>query len=164
MIKKPKISLIAALSTNRVIGRDNKLPWYLPTDMKYFKKITSGKPVIMGRKTYDSIGRPLPKRKNIVITGSPWKINSDSVLAVETIFKALSEAKKDSPEEIFFIGGGEIYKQTIDLADKLYLTVVEIQIEGDAFFPDYSNFGHISWQEKHHENGLDFCFLQIERS
>jgi dihydrofolate reductase len=164
MNKKPIISLIAALSTNRVIGKENKLPWNLPTDMKYFKKVTSGKPVIMGRKTFDSIGRPLPNRRNIVVTGNPQKIKNKEVRVVKTISKAFLEAEKDSPEEIFIIGGGQIYQQTIDLADKLYLTVVETLIQGDTFFPEYSHFGQVVWEEKHHENGLDFSFLEIERS
>ncbi|HUN00287.1 MAG: dihydrofolate reductase [Halothiobacillus sp. 20-53-49] len=131
-----KIGLVAALSRNQVIGRDNALPWHLPADLKRFKAITLGKPIIMGRKTYDSIGRPLPGRHNIVITRNP-EFTADGVTVVESLDAAL-DAANHAPE-VMVIGGANIYYQFLPRADWLYLTVVHTQIDdGDAFFPAYN--------------------------
>jgi dihydrofolate reductase len=134
-----KISLIVAVSRNGAIGLNNQLPWYLPEDLKYFKSVTMGKPLIMGRKTFDSIGRPLPGRANIVLTRDPqW--TSDGVKVVQSVEQALVAGEiaceAADVDEIMVIGGEQIYRMTIDLADRIYLTQVDTDVEGDAFFPD----------------------------
>ena len=134
-----KISLIVAVSRNGAIGLNNQLPWYLPEDLKYFKSVTMGKPLIMGRKTFDSIGRPLPGRANIVLTRDPqW--TSDGVEVVQSVEQALVAGEiaceAADVDEIMVIGGEQIYRMTIDLADRIYLTQVDTDVEGDAFFPD----------------------------
>ena len=131
-----KISLIVAVSRNGAIGLNNQLPWYLPEDLKYFKSVTMGKPLIMGRKTFDSIGRPLPGRANIVLTRDPqW--TSDGVEVVQSVEQALVAAEiaceAADVDEIMVIGGEQIYRMTIDLADRIYLTQVDADVEGDAF-------------------------------
>ncbi len=129
------LSLIVAMSQNNVIGDKNKLLWNLKEDLRRFKEITTGHPIIMGRKTYESIGKPLPNRKNIIITRSD--INIDGCIVAHSIEEAVNMFPND--EEIFIIGGAEIYKQTIGKVDKMYLTVILEDYEGDAFFP-YINF------------------------
>ena len=134
-----KISLIVAVSRNGAIGLNNQLPWYLPEDLKYFKSVTMGKPLIMGRKTFDSIGRPLPGRANIVLTRDPqW--TSDGVEVVQSVEQALVageiSCEAADVDEIMVIGGEQIYRMTLDLADRIYLTQVDADVEGDAFFPD----------------------------
>jgi dihydrofolate reductase len=127
------VSLIVAVSENGVIGVDNKLPWYIPDDLKRFKRLTSGNVVIMGRKTYESIGKPLPNRLNIVISRNGDLI-IDGCLVVNSVEKAIQKAGSD--KEIFIIGGGEIYRKSIIFADKIYLTKVHTVIEGDTTFPE----------------------------
>lgn len=133
------IALIAAVSENGVIGVDGEMPWRLSEDLKWFKKNTLAKPVIMGRKTYQSIGKPLPGRTNIIITRDE-DFAADDVLIVRTIESAIETGKrvaiKDNVEEICIIGGGEIYAQTLSLASRLYLTRVMSRLEGDTYFPD----------------------------
>jgi dihydrofolate reductase len=128
------LSLIVAMSQNRVIGIDNKLPWHLPEDLKRFRKITSGHPVIMGRKTYESIGRLLPQRENIIITRQKDYQVQGATMA-HSLESALAKFK-NSEEEVFIIGGGEIFTQAWSMANKIYLTLVESEVEGDAYFPD----------------------------
>ena len=127
------ISIIVAVSENGVIGKDNQLIWRLPDDLKRFKKLTTGHPIIMGRKTFDSIGKPLPGRTSIVITRNQ-DFFMDGIIAVHSLEKALEEAKKLDTDEVFVIGGGEIYKQALSVADRLYITEVNTVIEGDTFF------------------------------
>lgn len=128
-----KISLIAAISEDYVLGRDNTLPWHLPDDLKRFKAITSGHTVIMGRKTFESIGsRPLPKRRNIVLSRTPLTL-PEGAEWFAGIADALESCKHE--DETFIVGGGEIYRQTIDIAHKIYLTKVHTQMEGDTWFP-----------------------------
>ena len=131
------ISLIAAVAGNNVIGKNNDLPWNLPADMKYFRDTTMGHCVIMGRKNYDSIPlkyRPLEGRTNIVVTRQK-NFTAENCIVVNSVEDALSEAKKKNETEVFIIGGADIYKQTIDVADKLYVTHINHAFEGDAFFP-----------------------------
>lgn len=131
------ISLIAAVAENNVIGKDNNLPWHLPTDMKYFRDTTMGHCVIMGRKNYDSIPlkyRPLDGRTNIVVTRQK-DFKAEGCIVVNSVEGALSECRKKNETEVFIIGGADIYKQTIDAADKLYYTKIHHTFEGDAFFP-----------------------------
>ncbi len=126
------------MSRNRVIGADNRLLWHIPEDFKHFKTTTMGKPVIMGRKTYESIGRPLPGRANIVISRNPDAVEGD-VFAVATLDDAVERAKKiaaaDGVDEIFIIGGGQIYQEAMPLLDRIYLTVIDRDYEGDTLFP-----------------------------
>jgi dihydrofolate reductase len=129
------ISLIAAASENNVIGKDNKLPWYLPMDMKYFKNITWAMPVVMGRKSFDALGKPLTGRTNIVITRNKnWQ--ADGVQTAQTIDQAIILASRTDAKEIFIIGGGEIFQAALPSADRIYLTRVHENFEGDAFFPE----------------------------
>lgn len=131
------MSLIVAMTENRVIGVENRLPWNIPEDLKRFKKITSGHPIIMGRKTYESIGRPLPGRTNIVITRQK-DYRAEGVIACSSLREALDWANRaPGSDEIFVIGGGEIFKQALPLTDRIYLTIVEWPFEGDAYFPDF---------------------------
>ena len=165
-----KFALIVAMSENRTIGINNKLPWYLPNDLKYFKQVTMGKPIIMGRKTFDSIGKPLPGRTNIVITRDP-DYQADGVQVVNGIEQALSVAEDISlingHEEVMVIGGAEIYGITLPKADRLYITHVDATVEGDAFFPEV-DWSH--WQEQASEafaaegpNPYDYRFVVYDR-
>ncbi|MFZ1750612.1 MAG: dihydrofolate reductase [Saprospiraceae bacterium] len=128
------ISCIVATAHDGVIGKDNDIPWYLPADLQYFKKKTLGHTVIMGRNCYASIGRPLPKRTNIIITRDPYFISSNCLIA-RSIPEALHLAHESGEKEVFIIGGGQIYEQTADIWDKLYLTEVDLKVDGDVFFP-----------------------------
>lgn len=135
-----KLSIIVAAARNGVIGKNNQLPWHLPQDLKYFRAMTTGKPVIMGRKTFESIGKPLPNRTNIVITRNPnWE--HDGVLVASDLNGAVEKAKKvlmrqdNSEWEAMIIGGAEIYKAALTIADRVYLTYIDRDVEGDAWFP-----------------------------
>jgi len=130
---EPILSLICAMDKNRLIGNNNQLPWHLPADLALFKKTTLGKPVIMGRKTYDSIGRALPGRQNIVITSNPgW--SADGCDVANSIEQALKLVKQD--EEAMLIGGASLYEQTLAQADILYLTLIDHAFSGDTWFPE----------------------------
>jgi len=166
-----KISLVWAMAQNRVIGRNNQLPWYLPEDLKYFKRITLGKPVIMGRKTFDSIGKPLPGRTNIVVTRNrDWSFEGvrtvDSLEAARELCE--NQAIVDGTEEAMIIGGAEIYRQAMPLADRLYLTEVHADVEGDVTFPE---FDRSQWQEIAREdfeasgpNPYNYSFIILEKT
>lgn len=134
MENKIRLSLVVAASENNVIGKDNKLLWHLPNDLKFFKNTTWGMPVIMGRKTFESVGKPLPGRTNIVITRQEgW--NSEKVIVVKSMDEAIEQSSSIDAREAYIIGGGEIYKQSMDLADRIYITRVHAELEGDTFFP-----------------------------
>ena len=160
--------MIAAMGKNRVIGRDNKMPWHLPADLKWFKKTTLGSPIIMGRKTYDSIGFPLPGRLNIILSrNKQLKIKGCSV--VNSLEEALNLAKsEDNPsDEIFITGGAHLYNKFLNDADRLYLTLINEEFQGDTFFPDYTK---LNWQEtqkiKHsadQNNPHEYTFLTLDR-
>ncbi|MFA0350137.1 type 3 dihydrofolate reductase, partial [Vibrio sp. 10N.222.55.C6] len=128
------ISMIAAMANNRIIGKDNQMPWHLPADFAWFKRSTMGKPVVMGRKTYDSIGRPLPGRLNVVISRDE-SLKIEGVTTVTSIEQAL-ELLSDV-EEVMIIGGGSIYESCLPKADKLYLTYIDFAVDGDTQFPDW---------------------------
>lgn len=134
---KPKIVLVAAHAKNMVIGRDGDMPWRLPSDLKHFKAVTLGTPVIMGRKTYLSIGRPLPGRANIVVSRSGFAADGvETVSSLEAAIElARDHARQSGAAQVSVLGGGEIYAQAIDLADELVLTEVDAEIEGDTVFP-----------------------------
>lgn len=128
------ISLIVAASENNAIGKLNAMLWHLPEDLKFFKNTTWGMPVIMGRKTFEAVGKPLPGRTNIIVTtNSDWK--AENTISTLNINDAIKAAAETNAKEIFITGGGEIYKQTLPIADKVYLTRVHTEIDGDAFFP-----------------------------
>jgi dihydrofolate reductase len=131
-----RISAIAAMSKNRVIGKDNQLPWHLPADMKFFQRTTKGHHVIMGRKNYQSLGKPLSDRTNIVITRNPNFVSS-GCLVVHTLEEALALAHRAGEEEAFIIGGGEIYRLAMDYLDRIYLTTIDLVIHGDVSFPEF---------------------------
>ena len=163
------ISLIAALSQNRVIGKNNDLPWHLPDDMKYFMQTTKGHHVIMGRKNYDSIPekfRPLPNRTNIVVTRQK-NFAAPNCIVTNSMEEALAIAKKSNEPEVFIIGGSEIYNQGLPLANKLYLTEIHATIEGDTYFPafDKSQWNEVS--RTHHlsdeRHKFPFDFVVFER-
>ena len=162
--KKPRISVIAALARNRVIGIENRLPWRLPEDLAHFKALTLNHPILMGRKTFESLGRPLPGRTNIVITRNP-DYRKDGCLVADSISAAI--ALCDDADEVFFIGGAELYAQAIPLADRLYLTEVDIEATGDAWFPEYDKnaFREVSRESHTGEKGdaLRFDFVVYKR-
>ena len=135
MTRHVPLALIAARARNGVIGLDNRMPWHLPEDLAYFKRVTLGKPVVMGRKTFESIGRPLPGRLNIVVTRNPdWQ--AAGVQVAHSLDAALALAAAAAPEEIMLIGGAELYRQALPQADVLYLTEIDAEFAGDAFFPE----------------------------
>ncbi|WP_333853444.1 dihydrofolate reductase [Epilithonimonas sp.] len=159
------ITIIAAIGNKNALGKDNQLLWKLPKDLKHFKTLTENHPVVMGRKTYESIGKALPNRTNIVVSRKEnWF--QEGVLIVSTLKEALKFAKKIN-EDFFVIGGGEIYKQTIDIADKLEITQVNGDFEADTFFP---KIDLKIWQKtdeechsKDDKNDYDFCFQTFEK-
>lgn len=156
------ISIICALSESRVIGKNNSLIWKIPEDMQRFRQITAGHPVIMGRKTYESIGKPLPNRTNIIITrDTAYKVSG--CIVVSSLEEALEQAKKVEHNEIFIIGGGEIYRQALPFTDKLYLTIIKGSFEGDTFFPDYSDFTKEVFKEERTNGDHVFTFIDLER-
>ena len=156
-------SLIVATTLNGVIGKDNQMPWHLPADLAWFRQNTTGKPVIMGRKTFESIGRPLPKRTNIVLSRKPYEY--EGVIWKESLESAL-EAVKES-EEIMLIGGGELFKQYLPYADKLYLTQIQADIDGDTFFPllnwDEWEIEFEQYHEKDDQNPYACRFLILRK-
>ena len=165
-----RLSMMVAKASNNVIGRDNKLPWYLPNDLKYFKQVTFGKPVIMGRKTWESLKGPLPGRTNIVITRQPDYL-ADGAKVVATLDDAVAMAENvafiEGQEEAVIMGGAEIYSLALPQAERLYLTEVHANVEGDTFFPEYDAS---EWQQIAREdfvaegpNPYDYSFVVYER-
>ena len=159
------ITIVVAMGLNNEIGANNQLLWHLPKDLKHFKEITTGHPIIMGRKTYESIGKPLPNRTNIVVsTKKDWF--EEGILIVGSLKEAIKFAKK-MDEEIYIIGGGNIYEQTIDLAEKLEVTQVNAELKADIFFPKinpkiWNKTNEIS-HEKDEKNEYGFSFQTYER-
>ena len=159
-----KISLIAAIADNGVIGRDNTLPWHLPADLRYFKKITMGHPIIMGRKNYADIGRPLPGRINIVLTRDT-SFRAEGCIVVHNKRAALEAVGNN--EEVFVIGGAEIYRLFLPDADRLFITQVHIEATGDIRFPDYDKSDWLLVSQEHHNadesNKVEYSFLIFRR-
>ena len=158
--------MIAALSRNRVIGRNNSLPWHLPEDLKHFKRVTMGKPLLMGRKTFESIGRALPGRTNIVLTRQP-AFAAPGIVVVTDPQQALQLAQAETAEELMVIGGEEIYRLMLPMSSRLYLTEVDVQVEGDAYFPE---FDPAQWRQLRREDfsagnagGNSYSFVLLER-
>ncbi len=157
---KQEITLIAAIAQNRVLGKDNQLIWHMPNDLKHFKELTQGHAVIMGRKTYESMGRPLPKRENIVVSRQA-NYEAPGCTVVNSLEKAIALAEDDA--QPFIIGGAEIYKLALPHAQKMELTIVEAEFEGDTFFPEFDFNEWKLKQEEQHEpdekNPFPYRFL-----
>jgi dihydrofolate reductase len=162
------VSAIVACSKNRAIGRDNQIPWYLPADLRYFKQVTSGHAILMGRKTYESIGRPLPKRSNIVITRQKnYQLEGCNVY--HSLLEGVEAAKKMGEEELFIIGGGEIYRQALPICHKIYYTEVDLEIaDATVFFPalQEKDWKLISAEahQKDEKNPYHYTFKVYERT
>jgi len=165
------ISLIVAHSSNRVIGIDGQLPWHIPDDLKYFKAITMGKPIIMGRKTFDSIGKPLPGRLNIIITKNT-DLTIEECVVVNNLEAAITEAKNyfktqdTDQEEIFIIGGAQIFKQSMEFVNKIYITEVHAEYAGDVFFDELSDNDWIEVGRDLHDSQNDkipFSFVTYNK-
>lgn len=155
------IKIIVAMSKNRVIGNNNKLIWKLPSDLKRFKELTKGNTIVMGRKTYESIGKPLPNRRNIIITRN-LEYEAEGCEVVSSLEEALLLANNDC----FIIGGGEIYKQSLEIADKIYLTLVNKEFEGDTNFPELSSEWVIVDTKEFlgdENNEYDYSFIEYDR-
>jgi dihydrofolate reductase len=159
-----KLSLIVAVAKNNVIGSDNKLLWHMPADLKHFKSVTMGSPVIMGRKTFESIGKALPGRTNIVVTRNEDYI-ADGCTVANSLQEAVDLCEKEG--EVFIIGGAEVYRQAIHAADKVYLTRIDNEFDGDAFFPElnFSDWKLIKYVKHHSDekNKYDYSFAEYER-
>lgn len=158
------ISIIVAMGKNNEIGLNNEMPWHLPNDLRYFKNITTGHTIVMGRKTYESIGRPLPNRKNVILSRQSLEL-PESVSQIQDI----NDIKKlaQSNEQIFILGGAEVYRQTIDLADELFITQINESFTADTYFPQVNL---LEWQQVSAEQGLrdekndyDYKFLRFTR-
>lgn len=159
-----RISLIAAMAANRAIGLENRLPWHLPDDLKRFKALTMNHPIVMGRKTYDSIGKPLPGRNTIIVTR-----NADyavpGCIAVNSLEAALTVSYADT--EVFFVGGAELYRQALQIAHRIYLTEIQRVFDGDAFFPEFDlTQWHETARERHRTDGdhsFEYHFVIYDR-
>lgn len=163
------LSIIAAVGNNRVIGNKNTIPWHIPRDFAYFKKTTLGHPIVMGQKTFESIGRALPGRTNIVLSLEPKTLEGKGVVTTNNFDEAMDIASKsEGGEEVFIIGGGSVYSFTIEKAGKLYITEVKGDFEGDIFFPEIDKN---IWREtsrefapKDDKNSHDIYFVTYERN
>lgn len=161
-----RISFIVAKSENNVIGVDNKLPWHLKADLQNFKKITMGHHILMGRKTFESIGKALPGRMSLVISNTP-KANEESVLWFTSLFRAIKQAERNGESELFIIGGEKVFKAALSLCDRIYLSEVKGEVKGDAYFPQLSqkNWKIVSEIQfkKDDNNDHDFTFSILDR-
>ncbi len=161
------VSIIAAISKNNALGKENKLLWHLPTDFKFFKETTLGHPIIMGRKTFESLPKALPGRTNIVVTGDR-NYEKEGAVVTHSLEEAIGKAK-EYDSEIFICGGGQIYKEALEknLVDKMYITEVDTEIDGDTFFPTFDKDAwEISKKEcrsKDERHSFDFCFVEYLR-
>lgn len=160
------ISLLVAMDENRVIGHQNKLPWHIPRDLQYFKQLTLGHTIIMGRKTYESIGRPLPQRRNVVLTRQDMSF-PEGVEVIHDLDTLYEWEKANPDEEYFVIGGGNLFNQVIEHADRMYITLIKHPFKGDTFFPE---FNEADWTLTHKEKGIkdeqnpyDYYFLTYDR-
>jgi len=160
----PRLSAIVAMAENRVIGKNNQLPWHLPADLQHFKTLTTGHPIIMGRKTHESIGKPLPHRTNIIITRDPT-YRANGCLIATSFEAALQHAT--ATDEIFVIGGAEIYRHTLPYLQRIYLTIIHHAFEGDSFFPEFNS---TEWKETARDyhaadekNAYAYSFITLER-
>ncbi len=161
-----RVSFIVAKSENNVIGKDNKLPWHLKDDLQHFKKITMGHHMVMGRKTFESIGKPLPGRMSLVLSSEP-KAVQDQVVWFQSIWRAIKFAERAGESELFVIGGANVFKSALSVCDRIYLTEIHAQVEGDVFFPQLSlkNWKLLSEQKhsKNKDNDFDFTIQVLDR-
>jgi dihydrofolate reductase len=155
-----KIVLIVAISENGAIGDKGKIPWHISDDLKRFKRLTMGHPIIMGRKTYESIGKPLPGRTNIVLTQSPNFTAPSEVLTFASLNAALDHCRMQNTDSAFIIGGNKVYEAALPLADRLFITEVHQYINGDTKFPNYDR---TEWTETTRENGSGYSFIEYAR-
>ena len=167
-MKEACVSIVVAMSAkNRAIGKKGKLLWHIPDDLKRFKRLTIGHPVIMGRKTFESIvsilGQPLPERTNIIITRDT-SYRASGCIVVHSLENALKEARVIENEEIFIGGGSEIYALALPFVDKLYITLVEREPLADSFFPDYTEFTKKTFEEYREHDGLAYTWITLERA
>lgn len=170
-MSKPHISIVASMTDERVIGKDNKIPWHITKDLVRFKNKCLGRVVVMGRKTFESLvfyydrsGRPLPGKTYIIVTKeTSYMPSRENTIVVSSFENALQKAKEIEDEEIIIGGGGSIYVQALPITDKLYLTLIHKKIDGDTFFPDYSSFTKIIEKEDHAAEELPYTFLTLER-
>ncbi|HDC4321493.1 type 3 dihydrofolate reductase [Aeromonas hydrophila] len=160
------ISMIAAMAHDRVIGLDNQMPWHLPADLAHFKRVTLGKPVLMGRKTFESIGRPLPGRRNLVISRNP-DYRADGVEVIDSVDAALALLAGSDVAELMVIGGGHLYGQLLPRADRLYLTRIDLAVEGDTRFPAFDEGDWLCIEREPHQpdekNPHSYCFETWQR-
>ncbi|KKQ46608.1 MAG: Dihydrofolate reductase [Candidatus Moranbacteria bacterium GW2011_GWD2_37_9] len=154
----PKISI----AENRAIGKNNDLLWHIPEDFKHFKEKTMGHVIVMGQKTFESIGKPLPNRTTIVLSNDPV-CNIEGVIMARTFDEVFAKAREIEKEEVFICGGGSVYAQTIGMADKLYLTVVKGDFEADVFFPKYDEFKRVVSERKSNDENFEYTFLELEK-
>ena len=162
-----RVSIIAAVATNGTIGRDNDLPWHLAADLKFFKNMTSGHHLIMGRRTYESVGKPLPGRTNVIVTRDP-SYRADGAVVMHSLEDALRVAEQAGDEEPFIGGGAVIYEQAIHRADRMYITRVHADIAGDTKFPDFDDVGEWRLTDAEHfdadeKNEYPYSFLTYDR-
>lgn len=161
-----RVSLIVAKAENNVIGKNNQLPWHLKDDLQNFKKLTMGHHILMGRKTFESIGKALPGRMSLVISSEPRPVQ-ENVLWFNSIFRAIKHAERSGESELFIIGGEKIYKYALSLIDRIYLTEVKSNIQGDVYFPQLSlkNWKKVSEQDfvKNADNDYDFSIQILDR-
>ena len=166
-MKKPVIAAVAAIGKNRVLGKENKLLWHIPDDLKRFKELTTGHPIILGRKTFESIlsylGKPLPNRTSFVVTRDPkWRY--DGVITAASIEDALEKAKQIDQEKICIGGGAQIYELALPYTDVLHLTIIDEGKEGDSYFPPYeSEFTKKVFEEKREWEGVTYAWVDLER-
>ena len=164
---KAKVCIVVAIGRNRELGKGNRLLWHIPEDVQRFRDLTKGHPLIMGRKTFESIlsyrGSPLPDRTNIVITRDPtWKY--EGVIVVNSLEEALEKARPLDDTEIHIGGGAQIYEQVLPQVDKLYLTLIDAEGEADTFFPSYEDqFTKKTFEEEHEWNGIKYTYVNLER-
>jgi len=151
------IILIAGMTESRVIGKNNQLPWDISEDLQNFKNLTSGKTILMGRKTFDSIGRPLPKRNNIVLSRS--MLSQEGIIVCKTIEKGIAKAREFG-SELFIIGGSTIYQQALPFANKMYLSYIKQEYQGDTYFP---NFNQEDWEIKERKDFAEFEFVIYQK-
>ncbi len=158
-----RVSIIAAIGKNRELGKENKLIWRISADLKRVKELTTGHPIIMGRKTFESIGHPLPNRTNIILSRTPVEI--EGCTACTSLPEALETARAIDTEEIFIFGGGQVYEMAISSTDRLYLTYIhEEDPESDAFFPPYTEFTKVIDSEEHLDHTPPYTLLTLERT
>jgi dihydrofolate reductase len=159
----PRISMIAAVAENLAIGKNNTLLWHIPEDLKRFRDITRGHAIVMGSRTFESLGRPLPQRTNVVIAKNE-SYQAPGCIVAHSLDDAITEAAKVEQNEIFIIGGGSIYTQFLPRADKLYITKVHREFDADTFFPAYEGqFKKITSQQEGEHEGLKYTFIELER-